>query len=77
MTCLIIRSFLLDIFQVIGGVDPSASDTGWFTGISAYFSSRSDISFLLILKVKGSIMLVGMWGHCRSKCVSDPIGCNG
>ena len=45
---------------MIGVVDPSASDTCWFTGISALFGSRSEISFLLVLSVKGSIMLVGV-----------------
>ena len=39
----------LDIFQVIGGVDPNARDTCWFTGISVHFGSRNDINFLLML----------------------------
>ena len=77
VACLIIRNFLFDIFQVIGGVDPNARDTCWFTGISVHFGSRNDISFLLILWMKGAMILVGVWGHCISKCVSDPIGGSG
>ena len=60
MACLIIRNFLFDIFQVVGGVDPSASDTCWFTGISVHCGSRNDISFLLILWMKGAMILVGV-----------------
>ena len=54
VACLIIRNFLFDIFQVIGGVDPfNARDTCWFTGISVHFGSRNDIIFFTYIVNEG------------------------